>query len=221
MTSDAKESSPDSSQGSAQDNSKGDRANSEKRLPFEPGKTNKKKQERGKASKPAPRTEPKRGNSRLENSDSKGNLARQKTGSLGDRLSSQQRAPSLEETRIPDGVSRRMVRRMAVFSGVPSVLGMLTFVVSYVVITQGIYDLPNAAVVGTSLTFLILGGLGLSYGLLSASWIEDEVGSLLGVEQFPTNFSRMREAWKGARKASLEKRRAEADARSKGKPGAP
>ena len=67
--------------------------------------------------------------------------------------------------------------------------------------------------VATSLLFLGLGVVGLSYGLLSASWDERSEGSLLGFEQFPDNFGRMQEAWKGARKASLAKRRAEAEAK--------
>lgn len=182
----------------SKDRSTGDSSDSDlgERLPFEPGK-GKKKKSTPQAAAPA-------------------------IAAKGDRppikKSPKPRPASLEETRIPDVVSQRMVRRMAIFSGVPSVLGMLTFVLSYVVITQDLYDLPNAAVVGTSLGFLVLGGLGLSYGLLSASWTEEDVGSLLGTEQFPTNFGRMREAWKGARQASLAKRRAEADAKQvKGK----
>lgn len=164
----------------------------QERLPFEPG--SKKKSEDNKP-KQAPRI-----------SDKK----REGSRSSNQRLNRQ--AASLEETRIPDVVSQRMVRRMAIFSGLPSFMGMFTFIAAYFLISQNIYpDLPNYAVVATSLLFLGLGVVGLSYGLLSASWDERSEGSLLGFEQFPDNFGRMKEAWKGARKASLAKRRAEAE----------
>ena len=164
----------------------------QERLPFEPGS---KKKGGDETPKKAPRiSEKKRGGSRAKN--------RQRVNSQA----------TLEETRIPDVVSQRMVRRMAIFSGVPSFMGMFTFLAAYFLISQNIYpDLPNAAVVATSLLFLGLGVVGLSYGLLSASWDERSEGSLLGFEQFPDNFGRMKEAWKGARKASLAKRRAEAE----------
>ncbi len=173
---------------------------SQDRLPFEPGSSKKKGEDE--TPKQAPRiSDKKRG----------GNRSAKRAGNQ--RLNSQ---ATLEETRIPDVVSQRMVRRMAIFSGVPSFLGMFTFVAAYFLISQNIYpDLPNAAVVATSLLFLGLGVVGLSYGLLSASWDERSEGSMLGFEQFPDNFGRMREAWKGARKASLAKRREEAEERDR------
>lgn len=36
-----------------------------------------------------------------------------------------------------------------------------------------------------------LGLVGLSYGVLSASWDEDEEGSFLGIEEFQTNVGRL------------------------------
>ncbi len=164
----------------------------QERLPFEPGKK--------KGGDDTPKKAP-----RISDKKQSGSRARNQ------RANSQ---ASLEETRIPDVVSQRMVRRMAIFSGVPSFLGMFTFIAAYFLISQNIYpDLPNYAVVATSLLFLGLGVVGLSYGLLSASWDERSEGSLLGFEQFPDNFGRMQEAWKGARKASLEKRRADLEAK--------
>jgi hypothetical protein len=171
------------------------------RLPFEP--CSGKKKEAANSPKPAPR--------------SAAPQAAKAGKTEGDRRP-QLRQASLEETRIPDVVSQRMVRRMAIFSGVPSFLGMFTFVAAYFLISQDIYpDLPNVAVVATSLLFLGLGVVGLSYGLLSTSWDEAAVGSLWGVEQFPDNFARMKEAWKGARQASLAKRRAEVAAQDEEK----
>jgi len=42
--------------------------------------------------------------------------------------------------------------------------------------------------------------LGITYGVLSASWDEDNPGTLLGVGEFGTNWSRMVEVWRKTRK---------------------
>ncbi len=104
---------------------------------------------------------------------------------------------------IPEEVTKRMMKRMMVFSGVPSFLGMATFVVSYFVVTKLDYDLPNSAVLLVSLGFFGLGVVGLSYGILSASWEPEQSGSLLGTQEFGTNFSRMTDAWKEARRQAI------------------
>ncbi len=105
------------------------------------------------------------------------------------------------EMAVPDAVSKRMAKRMAVLCGVPSALGMLTFIVSYFVVSHG-FKLPNIAVVLMSMGFFGLGVLGLSYGVLSASWDEETPGSLLGWQEFTTNWGRMTSAWRSARSQS-------------------
>ncbi|MFM2431788.1 MAG: hypothetical protein RLZZ511_3001 [Cyanobacteriota bacterium] len=102
------------------------------------------------------------------------------------------------DAQIPEVVSQRMARRMAVFSGIPTVLGMLTFVASYFLVKAKV-DLPPSVVLLVSLGFFGLGVVGLSYGLLSASWDEDKEGSLIGTEQFGVNFGRLQAGWKEAR----------------------
>lgn len=92
---------------------------------------------------------------------------------------------------IPEVVSRRMMRRMAIFAGVPTFLGMSSFVIAYILLTQHIAEFPNVAVLLVSLGFFGLGTVGLSYGVLSASWQEDTEGSLLGLEEFSVNFRRL------------------------------
>jgi hypothetical protein len=111
------------------------------------------------------------------------------------------RAAARQEAGIPEVVSRRMARRMAYFSGIPTSLGVMTFVVSYIVVTQGWLKLPNVAVVLVSMGGFGLGVLGLSYGVISASWDEERVGSLLGWEEFTTNLGRLTQAWREAREA--------------------
>ena len=106
---------------------------------------------------------------------------------------------SREETSIPEVVSRRMLRRMLYFSGMPVVLGVFVFFVSYVLIVQGIAALPNVVVLLITLACFGLSVVGLSYGALSASWEEDTLGSLLGFEQFQVNFGRLLGSWRQAR----------------------
>ncbi|GAB4131955.1 MAG: PAM68 family protein [Cyanobacteria bacterium J069] len=103
---------------------------------------------------------------------------------------------------IPDAVSKRMAKRMAIFCGVPSVLAIATFVVSYYVVSRHLFDLPTSAVLLVSLGFFGLGVLGLSYGLFSASWEEEVPGSLLGASEFRTNLGRTIAAWRSQRSQS-------------------
>ncbi len=100
---------------------------------------------------------------------------------------------------IPDGVSQRMVRRMALFSGIPTSLGILSFFVFYWIVTQDLLELPPYTVVLVSMGFFGLGVLGLSYGLISACWDEGRVGTWWGWEEFTTNLKRIFAAWRSAR----------------------
>lgn len=92
---------------------------------------------------------------------------------------------------IPEIVSQRMMRRMAIFAGVPTCLGMSSFVIAYFLLTRHIVEFPNVVVLLVSLGFFGLGTVGLSYGVLSASWQEDVEGSLLGISEFSVNFKRL------------------------------
>ena len=101
---------------------------------------------------------------------------------------------------IPEVVSKRMVRRMALFSGIPTGLGILSFFIFYVIVTQGWLEVPTSIVVLFSMGLFGLGVLGLSYGILSTSWDEDRIGTWWGWSEFTVNFSRMTSAWKSAKK---------------------
>lgn len=106
---------------------------------------------------------------------------------------------------IPEEVSKRMVRRMALFSGIPTALGISSFVIAYYIVINEIFDLPTVAVLLVSLGFFGLGVIGLSYGLLSTSWDEGRVGSLVGADEFGVNFGRMVQAWKSSRREARSK----------------
>ena len=96
---------------------------------------------------------------------------------------------------IPDYVANRMARRVALATGIPSVLGMSSFVASYLLVSKGILDIPPGITLLTSGGFFLLGLVGLSYGVLSASW-EPGAGSLLGFEQIGLNIGRLRSSFK-------------------------
>lgn len=116
---------------------------------------------------------------------------------------------------IPDVVSRRMARRMLAFCGIPSGLGLSSFVVSYWIVNNGYFKVPTTAVLLVSLGLFGLGVLGLTYGILSASWEEDRVGSWWGWEEFSINFGRMSKAWGERRKQAIEQAKKEARQKSK------
>ncbi|CAD0227533.1 PAM68 family protein [Planktothrix agardhii] len=104
-----------------------------------------------------------------------------------------------EETAIPEKVSQRMLSRMVVLAGIPLLLGLGSFIGSYFIITQDLLVLPNTAIVILSMGCFGLSVLGLSYGVLSASWDEDAPGSVLGWQEFKLNLGRMQDGWKAAR----------------------
>jgi len=94
---------------------------------------------------------------------------------------------------IPDAVAGRMARRIVIATGIPSVLGMGVFIGSYLLVSRGVLDIPPVVTLVTSGACFLLGLLGLSYGVLSASW-EDAPGSLIGSEQIVLNIGRLRQS---------------------------
>ncbi|MDY7016095.1 MAG: PAM68 family protein [Cyanobacteriota bacterium] len=117
-------------------------------------------------------------------------------------------SPQSEATHsaIPDAVSKRMIRRMALFSGIPTSLGISSFLVFYWIVRQEWFKVPTVAVLITSASLFGLGFLGLSYGVLSTSWDETRPGGLWGLQEFKLNFGRMTGAWRSTRQAAREKR---------------
>lgn len=104
-----------------------------------------------------------------------------------------------EEAAIPEVVSQRMLSRMAVLAGTPLLMGLGTFISSYFIITHDLFRLPHTAVLIVSMGFFGLSVLGLSYGVLSASWDEEIQGTILGWQEFKLNLGRMQEGWKANR----------------------
>lgn len=92
-----------------------------------------------------------------------------------------------------------MIRRMAVFAGIPTTLGIASFFAAYLIVHNQWFDLPTPAVAFVSMSWFGLGVLGLSYGVISASWDEERVGTSIGWQEFTTNFGRLVSAWRSAR----------------------
>jgi hypothetical protein len=116
-------------------------------------------------------------------------------------------APSRQKKRstgaqaIPEAVANRMARRIALATGLPSLMGMAVFVGSYFLVSRHVLDIPPSATLLASGSCFLLGVLGLSYGVLSASW-EEIPGSLLGQEQIGVNISRIRASLQALRQGS-------------------
>ena len=138
-------------------------------------------------------TEPSKGFGGPKNASGKGQKVRSQPSSV--RKSARQRST------IPDHVSSRMMRRVLLLSGAPTLLAMGVFVLSYILVNQGVMQIEPIVTIGVSGVFFVLGLFGLSYGVLSASW-DDAPGSLLGLEQFGTNLQRLRASFRSTKTGS-------------------
>ena len=98
---------------------------------------------------------------------------------------------------IPKYVADRMARRIFFTAGIPTIMGMSVFVVSYIIVTKNIAEIPPSSTIAVSALFFLLGLAGLSFGILSASW-DKEPGSFLGIENIPMNIQRAKAAFKPA-----------------------
>ncbi|BAY17066.1 hypothetical protein NIES2109_16140 [Nostoc sp. HK-01] len=118
--------------------------------------------------------------------------------------SASQKPPfSKEEMAIPQVVSQRMIRRVAFFCGVPTALGITTLIVSYLLATQTQIKLAPIAVLLVNMGLFGLGVLGITYGVLSASWDEERPGGLIGLSEFTTNWGRMVAVWRETRQKNV------------------
>ena len=115
----------------------------------------------------------------------------------------QQRRYSKQEMAIPEVVSQRMIRRVAGFCGIPTALGISSLVVSYLLVTFAHIELPPIAVLLVNMGLFGLGVVGITYGVLSASWDEERPGTILGLAEFSTNWGRMTEVWRDTQKKNV------------------
>ena len=106
-------------------------------------------------------------------------------------------APKPSKSGIPKYVADRMAKRIFFTAGIPTIMGMSVFVVSYFIVTKNIAEIPPSSTIAISALFFLLGLAGLSFGILSASW-DKEPGSFFGIENIPMNIQRAKAAFKPA-----------------------
>ena len=58
---------------------------------------------------------------------------------------------------IPKYVADRMARRIFFTAGIPTILGMSVFVVSYIIVTRNIAEIPPSSTIAISALFFLLG----------------------------------------------------------------
>ena len=106
---------------------------------------------------------------------------------------------------IPKYVADRMARRIFFTAGIPTLIGMSVFVVSYIIVTRNIAEIPPSSTIAISALFFLLGLGGLSFGILSASW-DKEPGSFFGIENITMNIERAKAAFRPASQNFEEKK---------------
>ncbi len=106
---------------------------------------------------------------------------------------------------IPKYVADRMARRIFFTAGIPTIMGMSVFVVSYIIVTRNIAEIPPSSTIAISALFFLLGLGGLSFGILSASW-DKEPGTFFGIENIPLNIERAKAAFRPASQNFEEKK---------------
>ena len=104
---------------------------------------------------------------------------------------------SKQSNGIPKYVADRMAKRIFFTAGIPTIMGMSVFVVSYIIVTRNIAEIPPSSTIAISALFFLIGLGGLSYGILSASW-DKEPGSFFGIENIPLNIERAKAAFRPA-----------------------
>ena len=164
------------------------------RLPFEPRNNNKKE---------------KKNQDSAEASSAKSDSVKKTKKATSVAVKSNKKKSSPRRSRrdsdlsaIPDVVSKRMGKRMAVFCGIPSTLGMSSLFIFYWLKVKEVVELPPFVALAVSFGFLGLGVLGLSYGLFSACWDEDRAGTAMGFDEFKVNLERTKDAWKASKNAN-------------------
>ena len=104
-----------------------------------------------------------------------------------------------KETGIPKHIANRMARRIVFTTGIPTLSGMGVFIGSYFLISKGIAEISPTVTLVSSATCFLVGLLGLSYGILSASW-DFTPGTFLGFENIKPNINRMKDAFNSNKK---------------------
>lgn len=104
---------------------------------------------------------------------------------------------------LPEIVADRMLRRILTFAGIPLSL-LFSFFGAYFILKYK-YDITvlPAVVAYSTLGTIALSGMGISYGIFSSSWDEDDDGTKLGLEEAKKNIIRAKDGLLGAREREI------------------
>jgi hypothetical protein len=114
---------------------------------------------------------------------------------------------SPEDGILPQAVADRMIRRIAGFAGVPLASLFLFFAAYFIARYKYDIRIIPVFVAYTTLGCIGAAGVGITYGIMSSSWDEDDEGSRLGWKESKINFMRARD---GLASVISKERRAEA-----------
>ena len=89
---------------------------------------------------------------------------------------------------VPEVVTNRILKRLVFTVGAPLLIGLSFFPLFYYLKVVKEVSLPEWLPLLTSSALFGLAGLGISYGVISASWDPAREGSLLGWKEFRQNF---------------------------------
>jgi len=73
-----------------------------------------------------------------------------------DKVSSTATTSKRSSTGIPKYVADRMARRIFFTAGIPTILGMSVFVVSYIIVTRNIAEIPPSSTIAISALFFFV-----------------------------------------------------------------
>eukprot|EP00532_Pseudo-nitzschia_australis_P001788 CAMPEP_0168184960 /NCGR_PEP_ID=MMETSP0139_2-20121125/13556_1 /TAXON_ID=44445 /ORGANISM="Pseudo-nitzschia australis, Strain 10249 10 AB" /LENGTH=243 /DNA_ID=CAMNT_0008106693 /DNA_START=289 /DNA_END=1020 /DNA_ORIENTATION=- len=93
---------------------------------------------------------------------------------------------------IPEKVAQRMGKRMLPFVGVPLFGSMGAFVGFWYMATYRDMEFEPVLVAGTTIAFLAIGLVGITYSMMSASWDPEREGSVLGTDEFSRNIDNIK-----------------------------
>jgi len=111
---------------------------------------------------------------------------------------------SLEQSAvIPEQVATRMGMRMLPFVGVPLFGGMGVFVGFWYMATYRDLEFQPTLVAASTIAVLVVGLLGITYSVMSASWDPEEKGSAVGVKEFATNIRSIQDGLRRSRENLL------------------
>lgn len=112
--------------------------------------------------------------------------APQQQPSLGTEWEDEPFTSTSSDEEVPEEISARVLRRILIFSGIPTFTGFLSLPLFYYLKVVQHLDIPTYAVYLASFCTFGVGILGISYGAISSSWTAAE-GSRLGIKEFKRN----------------------------------